>query len=43
MQGGKCLALLTARKEIFQGYTVSYENLVKEKHTFRVIRNVGNN
>ena len=29
--------LLTAHKGINQGYTVSFENIVKEKHTFRVI------
>ena len=34
--------LLTAHKGINQGYTVSYEDIVKEKHTFRVIKNVGN-
>ena len=39
---GKCLVLLTAHKGINQGYTVSFENIVKEKHTFRVIKNFGN-
>ena len=34
---GKCLVLLTAHKGINQGYTVSFENIVKERHTFRVI------
>ena len=33
---------LTAHKGINQGYTVSFENIVKEKHTFRVIKNFGN-
>ena len=27
---------------INQGYTASFENIVKEKHTFRVIKNFGN-
>ena len=36
------LVLLTAHKGINQGYTVSFENIVKERHTFRVIKNVGN-
>ena len=38
----KCLVLLTAHKGIIQGYTVSFENIVKEKHAFRVIKNFGN-
>ena len=39
---GKIFGFLTAHKEIFQGYTVSLEITAKERHTFRVIRNVGN-
>ena len=39
---GKNVVLLTAHKGINQGYTVSFENIVKAKHTFRVIKNVGN-
>ena len=42
LQGKKCFVLLTAHKGINQGYTVSFEIIVKEKHTFRVIKNVGN-
>ena len=36
------MVLLTAHKGIIQGYTVSIENIVKEKHAFRVIKNFGN-
>ena len=42
LQGENCLVLLTAHKGIIQGYTVSFENIVKEKHTFTVIKNFGN-
>ena len=42
LHGKKCLVLLTAHKGIIQGYTVSFENIVKEKHAFRVIKNFGN-
>ena len=38
----KCQVLLSAHKGLFQGYTDSYENIAKEWHTFRVIRNIGN-
>ena len=34
--------LLTALEGTFQGYTISFENIAKEKRTFRAIRNVGN-
>ena len=40
--GEKCFVLLTAHKGINQRYTVSFENIVKEEHPFRVIKNVGN-
>ena len=36
------MVLLKAHKGINQGYTVSFENKAKEKHTYRVIKNVGN-
>ena len=30
--GEKCLFFLTAHKGVFQGYTVSFENIAKERH-----------
>ena len=40
--GEKYLVLLKAHTGIFQGYTVSFENIAKERHTFKATRNVEN-